>query len=1461
MEPSRFRRLRELFAAVVDLPPVSRRSRLGVLAADDPSLVDEVLALVDAHAKGERTFLDGVGDAVRQVEAEGGTASSESEDGDARMRRLRDRQADTAHRYRHEDEIGRGGMGRVLRVRDLDLRRDLAMKVVRGGAGDAVRARRFLDEAEITGQLDHPGVVPVHDLGVDAEGQLFFTMRIVRGDTVDVAFAAARAGTDGWTRTRALEVVLRVCDTMAFAHDKGVIHRDLKPSNVMVGKFGEVYVVDWGLAKVVGKNDAFDLRVPSPNDARGVVATAPKETRLETTTVRTMDGTVMGTPSFMPPEQALGHVAELDHRADVYAIGAILYQLLTGQMPYAAVVAEGNARTVVEAVRAGAPVPVRTIDPMVPKELAAVCAKAMARDLEARYQSVRDLAADLRAYLDQRVVQAYRTGLVVRMRLWLRRNRTLSITLGAAAIVALVAFFWVRLERLDREASDRQAAADRLDREDAKRREVSAKQAAARQQRRVREAASLGGEQRKVLDLVQRLLAADDRIVALACAAEVDADGNVDDPALAAALELVGREVRGDDPLAFEQWVSARFQAVCGAESPQKQFRYVPPKSKDEGDPILFGDEEIVRDKRPEGSLFFALRAQVTAAEYVRRRQWQDAVVSHLEALDELRLCARDLRLEAVDRGALRVLAVDVAQSLAITLSDPECTQDAATLARVETWLAKVGAPTRGRDAVEGGALDPELSLERSAVFARRGRIDEALVEAERIAAAAPLARWRAELKLRQGSFAEALAMVRAPDRTRVDALHEFARIEARIQALRQRPYAAIEVLQRDLERLPAGGAFAALRVESLEQVAKLAEWVGDVALATTSLQAACDLVAAHDPRRVALRLQLARARQIAGESIAQELEGMRDAAEKAGSGTSQAFARLALRVGRPDLAETGSNSWGSGPEATVLAMTVEQVRSSVSKATRDAVARFVAQGRRETLPAAACLTGQLLLVRSLVAEGNRPDAWKGLEQAAALFERRLGMYAWYGTSSRGEDPLDVDDLLADARSALDLLAQLVPVRDDGEMATAWSLLVGTHRLRERLGLMRSFDFVPDRRSRDSNPRTSTALDVERHWLGDGRLSLPAPDLSRSIERLRSDSPQLASLQWPRLPKLRELQSALPGDTALVLMFAAPVPMVAVVGRRTAELVTTPLSAADVAAAGLPATAVASSTFGATLLAPAVQLAGVRKLVLLPDDPWLAVPFEWCPMPATAAGASPQPLLARFDVGYAHAVDLWLESSRSNASQRSSAGVQGFVQAEKDGIANGWARAALMAGVAEHYQRELLGRPFPDGEHSHYRVCVRAGSRVTSRAISESLAMADVAAFSLPILEAGRGAFARFELPGQSDAFAPQDAVEGVYRCGSILLQAPADQGDLLIDRARALAAFARALTVSGAHAIWTVPEVGEPAPEASRRLREAMARKGDPVTAWCQSLRDHAAAGGDPAIFYGVRLWAGRQR
>jgi formylglycine-generating enzyme required for sulfatase activity len=330
-------------------------------------------------------------------------------------------------RYRIEGRIGAGGMGEVLRARDLLLDRPVAIKVVRGGAA---AWQRFHNEARITAQLDHPGVVPVHDLGTDAAGRSWFVMRLVEGHSADAVLASAREGSR--QRARALEVVLKVCDTVAFAHARGVVHRDLKPANVMVGAFGEVYVMDWGLAKASGTGAVAgtDAGTASPG--------------------LTLAGSVLGTPSYMPPERAGTAIEPADPRADVYATGAMLYQVLTGSAPYAE---HGDGSAILAALRNGPPPPVERCQRDAPAALVAICNKAMARELPQRYVAMGELAADLRAFLDARVVKAYRTGPIVELLLWVRRNRALARALFATAAVVLVALAVVLVAWRDSEQS------------------------------------------------------------------------------------------------------------------------------------------------------------------------------------------------------------------------------------------------------------------------------------------------------------------------------------------------------------------------------------------------------------------------------------------------------------------------------------------------------------------------------------------------------------------------------------------------------------------------------------------------------------------------------------------------------------------------------------------------------------------------------------------------------------------------------------------------------------------------------------------------------------------------------------------------------------------------------------------------------------------------------------------------
>ncbi len=372
-----------------------------------------------------------------------------------RLKRLAERIALTA-RYSLQEEVARGGMGVILRVWDEDLRRTLAMKSMRGklrpedrSPENAQTVSRFLEEAQITGQLDHPGVVPVHELGIDAKGHVFFTMRMVKGVELSEVFRLSRAGEEGWNTVRCLGVILKVCEAMAYAHSKGVIHRDLKPANVMVGKFGETYVMDWGLAKVVGRKDSHDLRV---DPMQSVMLSGVKTDRTdqiaisdrsEESPLLTMDGTVVGTPTYMPPEQAEGRVADLDFRADIYSLGALLYTLLTGRMPYVEPGAPTSAGTVLTRLLSGPPTPIHQIDKTVAPELAAVCEKAMARKPDDRYPTVDAMAEDLRAYLEGRVVRAYQTGALAEFRKWVRRNRTIAASILGLVVTAIVALSYV----------------------------------------------------------------------------------------------------------------------------------------------------------------------------------------------------------------------------------------------------------------------------------------------------------------------------------------------------------------------------------------------------------------------------------------------------------------------------------------------------------------------------------------------------------------------------------------------------------------------------------------------------------------------------------------------------------------------------------------------------------------------------------------------------------------------------------------------------------------------------------------------------------------------------------------------------------------------------------------------------------------------------------------------------------
>ncbi|MGK0303894.1 MAG: serine/threonine protein kinase, partial [Planctomycetota bacterium] len=467
----------DLFDRAMNLPADEREAFVRREASDNPTRRDRVLGLL-AEAGGATPRIEPPTPDEHSTPRSDQVQSTQTAE---MLKRLENAPRLDTDRYHIEEEVDRGGMGAILKIHDGQLNRRLAMKVLldREAPRDDYEQQlahqilgRFIEEAQVTSQLDHPGVVPVHELGLDAEGKVFFTMRLIKGGHAGHVFHKAYHREDGWTTTRALEVILKVCDTMGFAHDKGVLHRDLKPHNVMVGRFGEVYVMDWGLAKVTGQEDRRDVRI-RPDGASSLSRIDSVRKRDsdsdEGASVVSMDGQKLGTPSYMPPEQAKSE--PLDLRADVYAIGAMMYELLTSRAPYTTPGLREPAYRILKEVVEGPPKPISQLQKGVPAELVAIVDKAMARNHEDRYADTLALAADLRAFLDDRAVQAYRTGALIELKLWVKRNKPLAASLLAAVLIlvgAIVLTSWLAnenavlatAEKEAREAADEQAAAN-----------------------------------------------------------------------------------------------------------------------------------------------------------------------------------------------------------------------------------------------------------------------------------------------------------------------------------------------------------------------------------------------------------------------------------------------------------------------------------------------------------------------------------------------------------------------------------------------------------------------------------------------------------------------------------------------------------------------------------------------------------------------------------------------------------------------------------------------------------------------------------------------------------------------------------------------------------------------------------------------------------------------------------------
>jgi serine/threonine-protein kinase len=391
---------------------------LAALSSVDSSLRDELRSISDSHITATLPIL-------------GSGRTGESSASDAELSTTIGLGAPSSElRFRILRPHAKGGLGQVFVAFDKELHREVALKEIQDQHADAPEARaRFSMEAEITGRLEHPGIVPVYGLGVYANGRPFYVMRLIKGDSLKEAadhfhrteIGASKRAYEGFEFRQLLGRYIDVCNAIEYAHSRGVLHRDLKPGNIMLGAYRETLVVDWGLAKVIGRAEGRRSAEES--------TLAPSSGGSSTPTVV---GSALGTPAFMSPEQAAGRWDELGPGADVYSLGATLYFLLTGQAPFQSDSSDADLGGLLRKVQRGEFPHPRALNNTIPAALEAICLQAMANRPADRYSSASALANDVERWLADEPVAAFTETALARAGRFGRKHRGLVRTAIAA---------------------------------------------------------------------------------------------------------------------------------------------------------------------------------------------------------------------------------------------------------------------------------------------------------------------------------------------------------------------------------------------------------------------------------------------------------------------------------------------------------------------------------------------------------------------------------------------------------------------------------------------------------------------------------------------------------------------------------------------------------------------------------------------------------------------------------------------------------------------------------------------------------------------------------------------------------------------------------------------------------------------------------------------------------------------